>query len=224
MNHLANVHCERVQCEMCDFQGFPAFQLSIHQTLTHKKCNKCESRFETTDELQDHMNKRHGTRISNSHLRNLQCDKCQYRGIHNRDIFVHNVRVHKRCVKCNMDNGGLALEKEAMLNHLSEVHEENVECSHCDFRSFPPDRISKHIRSTHIKCSDCLEQFTDPKELDLHMNTMHRKKTTIADGLKTPKTRNITIIKCDHCDYSGPRGKDIRDLFTDLILMKIMKK
>ena len=60
MDHLANVHCERVQCELCDFQGFPAFQLSIHQTLTHKKCNKCEFRFETTDELQDHMNKSHG--------------------------------------------------------------------------------------------------------------------------------------------------------------------
>ena len=42
-------------------------------------------------------------------------------GTHNRDIFVHNVRVHKRCVKCNMDNGGLTLETEAMLNHLSEV-------------------------------------------------------------------------------------------------------
>ena len=36
MDHLSTVHCERVQCDMCDFQGFPAFQLSIHQTLTHK--------------------------------------------------------------------------------------------------------------------------------------------------------------------------------------------
>ena len=60
MDHLANVHSERVQCELCDFQGFPAFQLTIHQTLTHKKCNKCEFRFNTTDELQDHMNKSHG--------------------------------------------------------------------------------------------------------------------------------------------------------------------
>ena len=41
----------------------------------------------------------------------------------------------------------------------------------------------------------------------LHMNTMHSKKGTMVGGFKKSKTKNI--VKCDHCDYSGPRGKEI---------------
>ena len=41
----------------------------------------------------------------------------------------------------------------------------------------------------------------------LHMNTMHSKKSSMVGGFKKSKTKNI--VKCDHCDYSGPRGKEI---------------
>ena len=145
------------------------------------------------------MNQAHGTGISKSHLRNLNCDKCDYRGIHNRDIFVHNVRVHNACVKCNMDN----FEKDEILTHLAVVHDEKVKCNSCDFRSFPPERVSKHIRMMHNKCSDCFQQFNTSEELDLHMNTAHKK--TMA-GLKTPKTKGPAVVKCQFCDYKGPKG------------------
>ena len=164
-----------------------------------QKCNKCEARFDSTDDLQDHMNNAHGTAISKSHLRNIQCDKCEYRGIHRRDIFVHNVRVHNSCVKCNMNN----FEKEEILTHLAVVHDEKVKCNSCDFRSFPPERVSKHIRMIHNKCSDCFQQFNNPQELDLHMNTMHKKAMV---GLKEAKAKGPSVVKCDYCDYTGPKG------------------
>ena len=55
MDHLAFVHHEKTNCDMCDFQVYPFERLKRHLILRHKICSKCGEKFETSMELENHF-------------------------------------------------------------------------------------------------------------------------------------------------------------------------
>ena len=62
-----------------------------------------------------------------------KCTKCNFSAKYPYDIFLHGINVHKRCTKCNEDFA----DKKGIMDHLSTVHCERVQCDMCDFQGFP---------------------------------------------------------------------------------------
>ena len=55
MKHLSEVHQEKTNCNLCDFQVYPYERLKRHLMLKHKCCEKCGEIFETSLQLEQHF-------------------------------------------------------------------------------------------------------------------------------------------------------------------------
>lgn len=58
LTHLQFNHGEFVTCAICDFKGFPAFELAYHNLIEHGDCEKCELKSN-----QSHLRNQHQSRI-----------------------------------------------------------------------------------------------------------------------------------------------------------------
>ena len=65
------------------------------------------------------------TRIHTTH-----CGSCDFVGNVKYDVFLHNVRIHRRCIICDLNH----YTKKGIMDHLANVHEEKVNCDMCDFQ------------------------------------------------------------------------------------------
>ena len=70
-----------------------------------------------------------------------KCTKCNFSAKYPYDIFLHGINVHKRCTKCNEDFA----DKKGIMDHLSTVHCERVQCDMCDFQGFPAFQLVSYL-------------------------------------------------------------------------------
>ena len=80
MEHLASIHGERIQCELCDFQAYPYDRVARHQIMKHNFCSPCGEKYGSQKELELHSNVVHGKKFPNDLTSNFSCDFCDYEG------------------------------------------------------------------------------------------------------------------------------------------------
>ena len=54
MGHLASIHGERIQCDFCEYQGYPKEKLVKHKVVHHNICQTCGKQFPNFLELEEH--------------------------------------------------------------------------------------------------------------------------------------------------------------------------
>ena len=59
-----------------------------------------------------------------------KCETCDFIGNVKYDVFLHNIRIHRKCIICQID----CFTKKGIMDHLASVHEEKVNCDMCDFQ------------------------------------------------------------------------------------------
>jgi len=235
MDHLATVHDEKVNCDMCDFQVYPFERLKRHLILKHKTCSKCGEKFENSMDLESHFENVHKEKkLAESLRHSFQCEECDFMGTkralklhaekaHNavfatdnnacasasslkqkcdrcnftykfkNELYIHNIRMHKRCIACNED----CYSKKRIMEHLASIHGEKVQCELCDFQAYPFDRVARHQIQKHNVCSTCGQRFENQNDLEQHCDLVHKKRM--------PESMNHTII-CDFCPYQGTKA------------------
>ena len=95
------------------------------------------------------------------------------------DNFLHNVRIHRRCILCELN----CETKKGIMDHLAFVHHEKTNCDMCDFQVYPFERLKRHLILRHKICSKCGEKFETSMELENHFETVHSDKK-LADSLR----------------------------------------
>ena len=67
-------------------------------------------------------------------IHTTQCGSCDFVGNVKYDVFLHNIRIHRKCIICAEE----CFTKKGIMDHLATVHDEKVNCDMCDFQvSFP---------------------------------------------------------------------------------------
>ena len=67
-------------------------------------------------------------------IHTTKCGSCDFVGNVKYDVFLHNIRIHRKCIICNEE----CFTKKGIMDHLANVHDEKVNCDMCDFQvSFP---------------------------------------------------------------------------------------
>ena len=161
------------QCEQCDFVGTKR-ALKVHCEKAHAIVYPADNNASATANVDS------------------KCDRCDFKYKYKSEIYIHNIRMHQRCIACNED----CHTKKRIMAHLQSIHGERVQCDLCDFQAYPFDRVARHQIQKHNICSHCGQQFDNPNDLEQHCDLMHKKKL--------PESMNNTII-CDFCDYQGTK-------------------
>ena len=114
-------------------------------------------------------------------LLSVNCEKpgCTFSGNVKYDNFLHNVRIHRRCILCEED----CETKKGIMDHLAFVHHEKTSCDMCDFQVYPFERLKRHLILKHKICSKCGEKFGSSMALEHHFEAVHSDKK-LADSLR----------------------------------------
>ena len=163
------------ECDQCDYMGSKR-GLKLHAERAHHA-------FVATDR----------NACASASGSSPKCDRCPFVYNSKNELYIHNIRMHKRCIACNED----CYSKTRIMNHLSSVHGEKVQCEFCDFQAYPYDRVAKHQIQKHNVCSTCDQRFENQHDLEQHCNLVHKKRM--------PESMNHTIT-CDFCPYQGSKA------------------
>ena len=76
-------------------------------------------------------------------IESLNCDRpsCEFKGNVKYDNFLHNVRIHRRCILCEKDCD----TKKGIMDHLAFIHQEKTSCDMCEFQVYPFERSGVNI-------------------------------------------------------------------------------
>ena len=93
MDHLAFVHKEKTNCDICDFQVYPFERMKRHLILTHKVCSKCGKKFDSSMALEHHFETVHSDskKLADSLRHSFSCDTCHFFGT-KRALKMHKER------------------------------------------------------------------------------------------------------------------------------------
>ena len=119
---------------------------------------------------------------------------CEYIGKVKFDNFLHNVRIHRRCILCQFN----CESKKGIMDHLAFVHQEKTNCDMCDFQVYPFERMKRHLILTHKVCSKCGGKFESSMALEHHFETVHGDSKKLPDSLRHSFT-------CDTCYFIGTK-------------------
>merc|ERR1719219_1191601 len=126
-------------------------------------------------------------------ISSTQCEQCNFSGNVKYDVFLHSVRIHRRCILCKED----CVTRKGIMDHLANVHHEKTNCDMCDFQVFPFERLKRHLILKHKICSKCGERFENSLDLEEHFEVVHKDKK-LADSLRHS-------FACDVCDFVGTK-------------------
>ena len=129
-------------------------------------------------------------------IMSCHCDQlgCEYKGKVKYDNFLHNLRIHTRCILCRLN----CKSKKGIMDHLAFVHKEKTNCDICDFQVYPFERMKRHLFLTHKVCSKCGGKFESSMALEHHFETVHSDIKKLADSLRHSFT-------CDTCHFVGTK-------------------
>ena len=98
------------------------------------------------------------------------------------------------CIQCDF----IALTKNDLSNHITDIHARTFTCSRCDFTSTKSAEIKEHKAKSHpiemLRCEKCIFETQHKSQLEKHMKTIH-----IAP--KHP---------CEKCSYKAIHANDLK--------------
>ena len=112
-------------------------------------------------------------------IASTSCETCDFVGNVKYDVFLHSVRIHRRCILCRVD----CETKKGIMDHLSDVHHEKTNCDMCSFQVYPFERLKRHLILKHKVCAKCGEKFESSIDLEQHFEAVHKDKK-LADSLR----------------------------------------
>ena len=80
-------------------------------------------------------------------IHTTQCGSCDFVGNVKYDVFLHNIRIHRKCIICAEE----CFTKKGIMDHLATVHDEKVNCDMCDFQVSFPDFQLLPLQTQFIK-------------------------------------------------------------------------
>ena len=129
--------------------------------------------------------------------------KCSYCGFStspfSKNIIEHYETQHpdKKVFPCETC-GKLFTRKYNLERHIKEAHtktkEDQIGCSHCEYKTFRKSDLDRHIESIHNKsnfaCSMCEKSFNRKDNLKMHMKTHEEKTIQYGGGGEKQKEDN----------------------------------
>ena len=143
------------------------------QTLSHDQfyCSKCDYRFQTYNDLEEHLQTQH-----------MKCNLCSYHAIHQKDLRRHKITMHhnhqvKSCEHCPYK----PFSSSDLRRHKQTMHRTDkcFPCNNCDYAATCESDAQKHL-ATHsedslFKCNVCNSAFKSKRELVEHINVNHKQ-------------------------------------------------
>jgi hypothetical protein len=166
--HISKQHSrqsEPLPCNKCD-EDFPdKYTLRMHGK-THKgqtihTCTDCEFSANTSQQLDDHMNKHRGTRP-------FQCSECGLMFAARADLRAHITRTHRNASTTIQTNSPTTLNRRPQRRAASLQHRYIGVSSNID------DDEQQH--DDDYRCTICQRQFTSARLLDRHTYAVHESK------------------------------------------------
>ena len=105
-----------------------------------------------------------------------------------------NPSINFACIQCDF----IAVAKNDLSNHISDIHSRTFNCSKCDFTSTKSIDIKEHKSKSHpiimLRCEQCIFETQHNSQLVKHMKTVHIES-------KHP---------CEKCSYKAIHSSDLR--------------
>ena len=110
----------------------------------------------------------------------ISCHICNYQSDTNDNLKCHLRNVHFQkspkvsCTDCEI----FFKNKDDLLKHIGEVHNNLIKCNKCNFSCYSNDKMKRHITDIHgnfekFICSECNQVYIKEWTLKRHMNTVH---------------------------------------------------
>ncbi|CAF4029932.1 unnamed protein product [Rotaria sordida] len=177
--HVSKQHSrqsEPLACNKCD-EDFPdKYTLRMHGK-THKgqtihSCTHCEFSANTSQQLDDHMNKHRGTRP-------FQCSECGLMFAARADLRAHVTRTHRNASTTIITNSP-AINNRRPQRRVASLQHRYIDVS----SGIEDDEQQQQHQQQHdddYRCSICQRQFTSARLLDRHTYVVHEQKHDLYD-------------------------------------------
>jgi hypothetical protein len=161
-----------------------------HKGQTIHSCTHCEFSANTSQQLEDHMNKHRGTRP-------FQCSECGLMFAARADLRAHVTRTHRNSVTPTTTT--TTMNSPTTLNRRPQRRAASLQHRYIGVSSGPED--DEH-QEDDFRCPICHRQFTSARLLDRHTYAVHEPKQDSYDE------RNYQTNEIDDDD-------DVRDYADD---------
>ena len=185
MDHLASIHGERVQCDLCDFQAYPYDQVAQHRISKHNVCQVCGENFDTCQDLEEHTDFVHKkVMVMDKTSSAWSCDFCDYKGT-KAAVKLHEGRIHKQeyrygCDLCDFKT----YMKTKLQDHVDRRKKQKQSmhyCDSCNFKSCTSYGVIFHRSKVHnltkmskrYTCGYCWNKFTVMAHFKTHILNKH---------------------------------------------------
>ena len=176
-DHMKNVHSEKkLHCKKCDYKTNKNSHLKRH-IVTHESikdfpakkvlhCKKCDYETNRNSNLKRHM-LTHKTNVelptkkvkSKQYIqseKNIPCRQCDYKTNKNsnlkRHIKTHEVKEEPPAKKIKCDQCSQIFSEQFNLNkHVKNVHGEEMNCPHCNFKTKIQQTFTNHVNKCKKK-------------------------------------------------------------------------
>ena len=126
---------------------------NVHRDEKQKKCNFCDTKFDTEQQLQIHQHFFEGIQY---HVPNWKCNQCKFKSCSSLGIEIHKKNMHEK----NAEN-----PKPANPNLKVDIHEKEK----------PKQIVDVHEDEKPKKCTFCDEIFSTTKQLQYHETSFDGK-------------------------------------------------
>ena len=182
--HMKSVHQgknleSKAKCHLCEKELSPKL-VSLHLARIHSYCKQCDQKFQTTNDILDHM--------KDFHELDFQCNICFTRHFCIETLRTHINNSHNsqsemfKCDICeHVTNSKRGLEK-----HLSSQHYETrmFQCDLCDWKTAYEMTLRKHMERMHstreeiFQCdiAKCNYSSTEIQHLKAHKKSLKHQE------------------------------------------------
>jgi uncharacterized C2H2 Zn-finger protein len=134
-----------------------------HKGQSIHSCTHCEFSANTSQQLEDHMNKHRGTRP-------FQCSECGLMFAARADLRAHVTRTHRNALTPTMTT----MNSPSMMNHRPQRRAASLQHRYIGGASSGAEDDEQ--REDDFRCPICHRQFTSARLLDRHTYAVHEPK------------------------------------------------
>ena len=146
-----------------------------HKGQTIHSCNHCEFSANTSQQLDDHMNKHRGTRP-------FQCSECGLMFAARADLRAHVTRTHRNSMTPTTTTAA-ALNSPTAINRRPQRRAASLQHRYIGVSSGAED---DEQQEDDFRCPICHRQFTSARLLDRHTYAVHEPKQDSYDNRDYP--------------------------------------
>jgi len=184
-----------------------------HKGQTIHSCTDCEFSANTSQQLDDHMNKHRGTRP-------FQCSECGLMFAARADLRAHITRTHRNSSTTIQTNSPTTINRRPQRRAASLQHRYIGVSSNID----DEQQQQQQQHDDDYRCSICQRQFTSARLLDRHTYAVHESKHD-SYNLRNYQTNEINPNNDDDDvhDYADDELEE-KDKIKRILNMKIFKE